>query len=62
LGDFLFPPAKSSESEGLKAPRCGDQGSTQDSKDPSLLSSLPKEYSKELFSIYFPRVVLVVSS
>jgi hypothetical protein len=62
LGAFHFQPAKSSESEGVKAPRRGDQGSTQDSKDSSLLPSLPKVYSKESFPIYFPSVVLVVSS
>jgi hypothetical protein len=62
LGDFHSPPTKSRESEGLKASRHGDHGSTQDSKDSSLLSSLPKVYSKELFPIYFSRVVLVVSS
>jgi hypothetical protein len=62
LCDFLFQPAKSSESEGVKAPRRGDQGSTQVSKDSSLLPSLPKVYSKEFFPIYFPSVVLVVSS
>jgi hypothetical protein len=62
LGDFRPPPAKSSESEWLKAPRCEDQGSTRDSKDSSLLPSLPKVYSKEFLLIYFPRVVLVVSS
>jgi hypothetical protein len=39
-----FPPAKSSESEGVKAPRCGDHGSTQDSKDSSLLPSLSKVF------------------
>jgi hypothetical protein len=42
LGDFHSPRTKSHESEGLKAPRCGDQGSTQDSKDSSLLPSLPR--------------------
>jgi hypothetical protein len=62
LGDFHLPPSKSSESEGLKAPRCGDQRSTQGSKDWSLFPSLPKVYLKELFPIYFPKVVLVVSS
>jgi hypothetical protein len=54
LGDFLFPPAKSSVIEGLKAPRCGNQGSTQDSKDSSLLPSLPKVCSKELFPDLLP--------
>jgi hypothetical protein len=44
LGDFHSPPTKSRESEGLKAPRRGDQGSTQDSKDSSLLPSLPKVF------------------
>jgi hypothetical protein len=48
LAISTFPPAKSSESEGLKAPRCEDQGSTRDSKDSSPLPSLPKVYSKEL--------------
>jgi hypothetical protein len=62
LGDFLFQPTKSRESKDLKAPRSGDQESTQVSKDLSLLPSLPKVYSKEFFSIYFSSVVLVVSS
>jgi hypothetical protein len=62
LGDSHFPPAKTSESEGLEAPRCEDQGSIQGSKDWGLLPSLPKVYLKEFFPIYFPRVVLVVSS
>jgi hypothetical protein len=62
LGDFLFQSVKSSESEGVKAPRRGDQGSTQVSKDSSFLPSLSKVYSKEFFPIYFPSVVLVVSS
>jgi hypothetical protein len=61
LAISTFPPAKLSESEGLKAPRRGDQGSTQDSKDSSLLPSPPR-YSNDFFTIYFPRVVLVVSS
>jgi hypothetical protein len=59
LCDFLFQPAKSSESEGVKAPRCGDQGSTQVSKDSSPHPSLLKVYSKEFFPIYFPTVGLV---
>jgi hypothetical protein len=42
LGDFHSPPPKSRESKGLKAPRRGDQGSTQVSKDSSPLPSLPK--------------------
>jgi hypothetical protein len=62
LGDFQFQPHKSRESEVLKTPTRGDQGSTQVSKDSSLLSSLPKVHSKEFFPIYFPSVVLVVSS
>jgi hypothetical protein len=62
LGDFHFQPTKSRESKDLRAPRHGDQGSTQVSKDSSLLPSLPKVYSKEFFPIYFPSVVLVVSS
>jgi hypothetical protein len=62
LCDFLFQPTKSCESKGVKAPRRGDQGSTQVSKDSSPLPSLPKVYSKESFPIYFPSVVLVVSS
>jgi hypothetical protein len=62
LGDFHIQPHKSRESEDLKAPRRGDQGSTQVSKDSSLLSSLPKVHSKESFPIYLPSVVLVVSS
>jgi hypothetical protein len=62
LGDFHFQPHKSRESEDLKAPRRGDQGSTQVSKNPSLLPSLPKVFSKESFPIYFPSVVLAVSS
>jgi hypothetical protein len=44
LAISTFPPAKSSECEGLKAPRRGDQGSTQVSKDSSLLPSLPKVF------------------
>jgi hypothetical protein len=44
LGDFHSPPPKSRESEGLKAPRHGDQGSTQVSKDSSTLPSLPKVF------------------
>jgi hypothetical protein len=55
-------PPKSRESEDLKAPRRGDQGSTHASKDSSLFPSLPKVHSKEFFPIYFPSVVLVVSS
>jgi hypothetical protein len=62
LCDLLFQPAKLSESEGVKAPRREDQGSTQVSRDPSPLPSLPKVHSKEFFPIYFPNVVLVVSS
>jgi hypothetical protein len=62
LGDFLIQLPRSRESEDLKTPRRGDQGSTQVSKDPSLLPSLPKVFSKESFPIYFPSVVLVVSS
>jgi hypothetical protein len=46
----------------LKTPRRGDQGFAQVSKDTSLLSSLPKVFSKETFPIYFPSVVLEVSS
>jgi hypothetical protein len=42
LGDFHFPPSKSSESERLRAPRCGDRRSTKDSKDWSLSLCLPK--------------------
>jgi hypothetical protein len=49
----LFPLAKSSESERLKAPRCGEQGSTQDSKDSSLLPSLPKVF-KGIFPDLLP--------
>jgi hypothetical protein len=61
LGDFHFQPTKSCESEDLKAPRRGDQGSTQVSKDSSPLPSLPKVFSKEFFPIFFSSVVLVVS-
>jgi hypothetical protein len=61
LGDFHFQPTKSRESEDLKGPRRGDQGSTQVSKDSSPLPSLPKVFSKKFFPIYFPSVVLVVS-
>jgi hypothetical protein len=49
LGDFHFQPTKSRESERLKAPRRGDQGSTQDSKDSSLLPSSPR-YIQRSFS------------
>jgi hypothetical protein len=62
LGDFHIQPPKSRESEDLKASRRGDQGFTQVSKDSSPLSSLPKVFSKESFPIYFPSVVLVVTS
>jgi hypothetical protein len=62
LGDFPIQTPKSRESEDLKTPRRGDQGSTQVSKDPSPLPYLPKVFSKETFPIYFPSVVLVVSS
>jgi hypothetical protein len=59
---IFFPPSKSNVSEGLRAPKCGDRRSTQDSKDWSLSLSLPKVSLEESLSIYFPRVVLAVSS
>jgi hypothetical protein len=39
LGDFHFQPTKSRESKDLKAPKRGDQGSTQVSKDSSFRST-----------------------